>query len=302
MSDEIAVRALPDPPSPASAQLVRAAPGSGPQAWAGAPSAVRAGGEIYLAYRLRLPGVRGYAVQVARSADGVNFEVLQTIGKEGLDSESLERPALVLAGDGTWMLYLSCATHGTKHWRVELIRAQAPDRFDPATATVVLPGDAASGVKDPVIVRHGGCWHLWASVHPLADPGQTDRMTTEYATSADGLHWTWQGTALRPRPGQWDARGVRVAAVRFCAAGVAAYYDGRTTAAENCEERTGVAAGPGPGALAAAGTGPAAWSGHGGRGLRYLEIVDLPDGRQRLYYELTNATGSHDLVTELRMA
>ena len=79
----------------------------------------------------------------------------------------------------------------------------------------MLPGDAKTGVKDPVIVHHGGLWHLWASCHPLDDPDEADQMVTDYATSADGLEWTWQGTALSGRPGQWDSRGARVAAVRF---------------------------------------------------------------------------------------
>src|SRR6516162_10187092 len=43
-------------------------------------------------------------------------------------------------------------------------------------------------------------------------------MTTEYATNMNGLDWTWQGTALCGRPGEWDARGTRVTAVRLAGA------------------------------------------------------------------------------------
>ena len=290
------------PPDPASAIIVKAAAGSGGQSWVGSPSAVRIGDEIVIAYRLRDPGRRGYAVEVARSADGVHFQTLVSISKEQMDCESLERPALVLTDEGTWRLYLSCATTGTKHWRIELIEALAPAGFDPARRRVVLPGDGSRAVKDPVIVARDGLWHLWASVHPLDDPDQTDRMATEYATSTDGLNWSWHGTALTPRPGEWDARGVRVSAVRFTPYGVAAFYDGRATAEQNCEERTGIAEGAGPGSLTAIGTSWVAEADSPGYGLRYVTIVDLGDGRERLYYEMTNARGSHDLVTELRLA
>ena len=204
-------------PRPDHGVVAAEPPGTGPGYWAGAPCAVAGDGEIFLAYRLRRPIAqgRGYAVAVARSADGERFETVATIGKDDMDCESLERPALVRTPGGRWRLYLSCATTGTKHWRVEVTEAAHPAGFDVRNRQTVLPGDAKTGVKDPVIVYHRGLWHLWASCHPLDDPLQTDQMTTEYATSADGLTWTWHGTALSGTPGQWDSRGTRVAAVRF---------------------------------------------------------------------------------------
>jgi hypothetical protein len=287
-------------PSPERSVLAVGPPGSEPGSWSGAPSAVLDGDEIVLAYRLRRGPRRGYAVAIARSADGVNFQAMQLIGKEDMDAESLERPALVRTSAGGWRLYLSCATPGTKHWRVELLEAPAPDAFDPVKRVVVLPGDAGSAVKDPVIRIHEGTWHLWASVHPLADPVNTDRMTTDYFSSDDGIDWIRHGHALTPRPGQWDARGVRVTAVRFEPGQVEAHYDGRATAAENFEERTGVATGVGPAALAADGFVPVGGGSDGTRGLRYLDIVALGDGRERWYYELTRPDGLHELRTELR--
>jgi len=277
-------------------------PGAEAGTWAGAPSAVRDGDQILLAYRLRRPigHGRGYAVAIARSGDGVHFETIQVITRDEMDTESLERPALVRTPSGAWRLYVSCATWGTKHWRVELVEAPAPDAFDARQRAVVLPGDTTTAVKDPVIRHEAGAWHLWASVHPLDDPASTDRMTTDYATSLDGIDWTWHGHALTPRPGEWDSRGVRVSAVRFGAGEIVAYYDGRASVAENYEERTGVAVGASPGALTALGGVPVGGAPAGRGGLRYLDIVDLGNGRERWYYELTRPDGMHELRTELR--
>jgi hypothetical protein len=289
-------------PRPAQSAVAVAPPGEGPGYWAGASSAIEWDGSIYLAYRLRQPlGMgRGYAVEVARSGDGEHFERLLTITKEQVGTESLERPALTRTPDGVWRLYLSCATYGTKHWRVELIEAANPAGFDPRQRRVTLPGDTKTAVKDPVIKYRDGLWHLWASCHPLENPDETDRMVSDYATSVNGWDWTWDGTALSGRPGEWDARGVRISTVEFTSGRVVAYYDGRATAEENYEERTGVAVGTEPSALTTASeSGPLVQSPYGAGGLRYLDIVPLPDGRRRIYYEITRADLAHELRTEL---
>jgi hypothetical protein len=284
-------------------------PVRGAGSWAGAPSAVLVDGVYHLAYRLRRPlgEGRGTANVVARSADGVRFETVAVLDKERFGAESLERPALAVTPEGRWRLYLSCATPGTKHWRVDLLEAGSPEHLADASPRTVLPGDAATGVKDPVVVRAGDRWHLWASCHPLAVPEDADRMVTGYATSDDGVSWRWRGTVLRGRPGRWDARGVRITSVLPDGAAAVAYYDGRASAAENYEERTGLAVetaaggsrSPLLGAFTACGDEPAAVSPHPPGALRYLSVVPLPGGGWRLYYEGTRPDGSHELRTEL---
>ncbi len=289
-------------PEPSRSVVAIPPPADGPGYWAGAPSSAFVNGQVYLAYRLRRPlgQGRGYAVAVGRSDDGEHFETILTLRKEDFGTDSLERPALLCTPDGRWRLYLSCATAGTKHWRVELLEAGDPGAFDPRSRQVVLPGDTKTGVKDPVIRYRDGRWEAWASCHPLADPGETDQMVTDYATSPDGIDWTWQGTALAGRPGFWDARGTRVTSVTFADGRFVASYDGRAAAAANYEELTGIATGTEPTALMAHGSAPLAVSPFRGAGLRYLDVLPLPGGRHRLYYEMTRADGAHDLRTEVR--
>lgn len=294
------------------ATVVVEPPGDGPGYWAGAPSAVASNGDTYLAYRLRRPvgQGRGYATVVAGSDDGVGFEPLVVLDKDAMGAESLERPALVrvppadgsvrrsVRGSAGWRLYVSCATPGTLHWRVDVLEASDPSGFDPERRTTVLPGDAGTAMKDPVVVHAGGLWHLWVCCHSIEVPDEADRMFTRYATSADGLDWTWKGVALAGRPGSWDARGARITSVLVDRPSPVAYYDGRATSSQNWEEQTGLAFSSGHGLFQAEAGGPAAQSPHDGRGLRYLSVLPLEGGGYRLYYEATLPDGSHDLRTE----
>jgi hypothetical protein len=270
---------------------------TGPGSWAGAPSAVADDGAVFLAYRLRRPvgQGRGYATVVACSQDGEHFSTVAVLHRDSFGGDSLERPCLVRTPDRRWRLYVSVATPGSKHWRVDLLEADEPAGLVTADAVTVLPGDNGLAVKDPVVRFVDGTWHAWASRHPLDDPDATDRMTTDHATSLDGRGWVWDGTALAGRPGQWDARGVRVADV-LLDHGVA-FYDGRASAEQNWEEQTGLAVLDSLGRWTAVGDRPVGVSPHGLGGLRYVSTVRIEDGSTRFYVEVTRADGAHDLRT-----
>jgi hypothetical protein len=288
-------------PSPEHARVVVPAPGEGRGFWAGGPSAVRADDGVYwLAYRLRRPlgEGRGYANVVARSEDGEHFETVAVLTRDVFNCDSLERPVLTALPDGSWRLYVSCATPGTYHWRVDALDAADPSSFNPSSARTILPGDPATmAVKDPVIKLLDGQWHMWLCCHPLDRPDDTDRMSTHYGTSADGLEWTMHGVALEGRAGQWDQRGTRVAEVRRIGGRWHAYYDGRASKEENAEERTGLAVGRAPGKLEAEG-GVIGMTPEGEGSLRYVSAVDAGDGGIRLFYETSRRDGAHDLRTE----
>jgi hypothetical protein len=201
-----------------------------------------------------------------------------------MDAESLERPALDVTPEGDWDLYLSCATFNSKHWRIERLRASRPEDFSPATRTTVFPGSAEFGIKDPVLVR-GQDLRIWATLHPLTEgDDNADKMTSVDARSGQ--------TVMRPDPETWYSRGTRLTAVL----GGYAYFDGRASAAQNFEERTGVARWDGSRYIPEA--GPVS-SPFGGGALRYVSAITLPNGNVRMYYECATQYGSHELRTEL---
>jgi hypothetical protein len=280
-----------DFPLPGSGRAVVAvpAPGKGPGWWAGAPSAaLDEDGTFVVGYRVR-NGHDGHdETVVARSEDGETLVTVATLDERDFDAFAVERPAVVRTDDGRWRLYVCCATPGTKHWWIGLLEADDPAGFAGADVRRVFPGDGTVGVKDPLVRRSGDGWEAWICCHPLDVEGEEDRMTTAYATSADGVEWQVHGTALAGRPGMWDARGARLTTVR--PDGLAA-YDGRATKEENWFERTGLARRDGDGALEALADEPVA-------DVRYLEALPLPGGGYRIWYEARLPDESHELRTE----
>ncbi|WP_405804524.1 hypothetical protein OG729_04865 [Streptomyces sp. NBC_00210] len=277
-------------PGTRRAAVAVAAPDPGPQQWAGAPSATfDVDGSVVLAYRVRAE--QDFNV-VARSVDGERFTTVGILTADRLGAAMVERPALVRTGSGVWRLYVSCATPGTKHWWIGVVEAGDPEGLAEAEMRPVFEGDKETAVKDPVIRYDGEHWHAWICCHPLDEPGEEDRMTTAYATSDDGLRWQWHGTALTGRPCEWDARGARLTSIL---ADGRASYDGRATEQENWFERTGLAAPAG----AAEGPLIVPLENSPVVDVRYLDILTLPGGGYRIYYEARLPDESHELRTEL---
>jgi hypothetical protein len=280
-------------PLPGSARAVVAVPAPGPGVgyWSGASSAALADdGTFVIAYRSRMLEHRGAATIVARSDDGEHFTTVAVIDKWRFGAQSMERPALVRADD-CWRLYVCAAEREpSKHWRIDLLEAREPEMLATAEPRTVFPGDERTGVKDPLVHRTAEGWEAWICCHPLVVPDEEDRMTTAYATSADGVDWEWHGTVLEPRPLTWDARGTRVTAVLPDGR---ASYDGRASKEENFYERTGLARLVGSrGALEQTNDRAAADA-------RYLDVLPLPGGGYRIWYEARRPDASHELRTEL---
>lgn len=275
------------------------APAAGPGNWSGAASAVLHDGIFWLTYRVRRPlsEGRGVTVVVARSDDGVRFEPVTEVHRDQFGCESFERPVLVPLPGGGWRLYLSCATYDSKHWWVDSLTAASVEELPAGEQRLVLPGDDSVAVKDPVITVSAAGWVMWLCCHPLTEPGHEDRMTTRRLVSADGLDWTDTGEVLAGRPGEWDARGARVATV-LTESPLTVLYDGRPDAASNWYETTGIARWDGTRLVAVDGE-PIA-SPHSDGAWRYASAVALPDGRIRFYVEAARPDGAHDLVTCVR--
>jgi hypothetical protein len=276
-------------PLPGAGAVAVPAPGAGPGYWAGAPCAVLDDdGGFVLAYRIRNGHDGNDQTVVARSADGERLTTVGTLDESDFGAMGMERPALARTDDGRWRLWVCAATPDSAHWWIDVLEADAPEDLAAAEPRPAFPGDERIGVKDPVVRRFDGGWQAWICCHLLDEAGEEDRMNTAYATSADGLEWDWHGTVLEGRLGRWDARGARLTSVL---ADGRACYDGRATQEENWFEQTGLARRDGA-RVVHDNDAPAA-------DVRYLEVLPLPGGGHRIWYEARLPDESHELRTEL---
>jgi hypothetical protein len=298
---------------PAESVVVASPPGDGPGFWAGAPGGTFEDGRFHLVYRLRKPRPeRGGEVVIATSEDGERFEKVWSANRKDFASASIERCALVRDG-AAWRLYVAHVEGEEGPWVIDVLEADAPDRFDPSRRMRALgPREAGvPAVKDPWLRRIGGEWWMFVScsspeIVRTGDPSvRGDELSTGrrnsvtgLATSTDGLSWRWRGIVLDASAGGWDRFTARLSAAVPFGDRWLGLYDGSAGLDENYEERCGVALSTdlvhwrrmsvlGP-AIGAARPGPGS--------VRYVEAVNGP-GWTRFFFELTRADGSHELRT-----
>jgi len=94
-----------------------------------------------------------------------DLEHWTVVGEVPLDSDRVIDACVARCPDGRWRLYVSAATPGTKHWRVELVEAATPEGLAAAAPRTVLAGD------DTIIVvcsEHAGGASVAADLATLA--------------------------------------------------------------------------------------------------------------------------------------
>jgi hypothetical protein len=313
---------------PAEGMLVREPPGGGPGWWAGAPCATfdPISNTFYLVYRLRQSREQGRGVEcrIAASHDGLTFTDIWALPKSSLSALSLERACLQRGLDGVWRLYVGHVQPDDQRWRISLLEADEPDRFDIAAATPLLTADdvGGEGVKDPNLFLIGRMFYLLVS-YATTQSGLSEEETarrhasgdifstgmtlsrTGAALSGDGRHFQWLGdvsprtdftTPGAPSEGAWDFYCQRIGALLpLGTGGFLAFYDGGASVADNYEEQTGLAMTfdlrtyyP------LSRQEPVLRSPHSSGSLRYIDV--LPIGHELFYYyEIARPDGAHEL-------
>ena len=280
--------------------------------WVGCPTILHDGRQFWLTYRRRRPrGVeaeRGWLCAVAVSQDGIRFEDVWQVHKDALSTTSMERFCLFRRSGG-FQLFLSYVDPQDNRWRIDMVEAEEPARFEIGRAVPVLSAASTGteGVKDPYVMQIGPVTYLFASfaearaglssdAHETADIYNVGATThpTGLATSLDGRSFRWQGSVLEVGE-SWDRYQARLNSIVPVPGGFVGFYDGSASHHENYEERCGIAVSNDlfrwrrlsvdqPWIVSSQGTGS----------VRYVDAM-LLDGEWWIYYEMSRADGAHEL-------
>ncbi|MBW3541074.1 MAG: hypothetical protein KY476_12465 [Planctomycetes bacterium] len=290
-------------------------PGSGYGYWAGAPSAAfdRSSGRFYVYYRVRHPLTkgRGGECRIAAGEPGGRFEAVWSASKDAFGANSIEKGCLIRDPAGPWRLYLSYEVgraydRNPPTWRIDLLEADSPDQFDPATARPVIdaPMYGFTFVKDPTVIVVGGEYHVYTSVglpeqHLPADADgviQTrGRGWAALHRSHDGVNFPTARIVMEPRQSGWDAFNVRITSVCRLPPVWLAFYDGATHRADSYDEFCGQAVSEDLVNFRRLSVN-APWirSPHASGSIRYLDALPVDD-TLHYFYEYTRPDRSHEL-------
>lgn len=304
--------------NPEKGSTVVAPLASGPGWWAGAPSALydRESRRFYLYYRLRKPRElgRGVECRIADSRGGIEFSDIWSATKQAFDTPSMEKSALVKTWEGNYRLYLSFVDPADNKWRIDMLEASSPNKFDASRRTKILTASdtGAQGVKDPSVLTIGRAYYMIVSYAPSpAQPTEAQQREmhgtgdvyntgitkshTGLAISSDGINFEWLGDILTPPDSGWDAYCTRISSVIYRPPAFTAFYDGSASVEENYEEKTGLAVGFDLTRFHRVSTGgPTLVSPHASGSLRYIDALPVGE-RIYYYYEYTRPDGSHEL-------
>jgi hypothetical protein len=290
-------------------------PGSGYGFWAGAPSAAydRRAGLFYVYYRVRHPLTqgRGGECRIAASKDGKRFETVWSARKDDFGANSIEKGCLLHDPSGKWRLYLSYEVgraydRNPPTWRVDLLEADSPEKFDPAMSRPVVdaPMYGFTFVKDPTVIVVGGEYHLYASVglpqqhEPADEEGVIRTRGRGWAAlhrSTDGVNFPTAQLVMEPRRHGWDAFNVRITSVCYLPPVWLAFYDGATHRADSYDEFCGLAVSHDLVRFRPLSVhGPWVKSPHASGSIRYLDALPVGDA-MHYFYEYTRPDRAHEL-------
>jgi len=292
--------------------------------WAGAPSIFYDDEDkvFYLYYRLRRPRLvedgkevgRGYECRIARSKDGINFELIWSANKSYFGGISLEKASITKTLEGRYRLYTSYVDPKDNRWRIDMIEAKRIEELDPDKKIKIFTASdlQIEGIKDPEVLMIGGLYYMFVSyaptpqnitpdlkekMHETADVYNTG-MTKSHsglAISYNRIDFRWLGDVLSPSVDGWDSYSSRITTIIYSPPVFYAFYDGSRDVSDNYEEKLGIAI-----SLdllhfeKVSISSPVILSPYSSGSIRYVNAVSVSD-KIYYYYEMALEDDSHEL-------